>query len=101
MREREGQGATCVLLAAAHSLVGAFAIKDPLKAEVSAYSSPTRIHSESLSEATFCNLMCIGASEASKDGALLHYIGSTWWQSCSCCAQVFRCAVRLSCSVSE
>ncbi len=34
MREREGQGATCVLLAAAHSLVGAFAIKDPLKPEV-------------------------------------------------------------------
>ena len=34
MRERERQGATCVLLAAAQSLIGAFAIKDPLKPEV-------------------------------------------------------------------
>lgn len=33
MREQEGQGATCILLAAALSVVGAFAIKDPLKPE--------------------------------------------------------------------
>ncbi|CAK0783009.1 hypothetical protein CVIRNUC_006204 [Coccomyxa viridis] len=33
MREQEGQGATCILLAAALSIVGAFAVKDPLKPE--------------------------------------------------------------------
>lgn len=33
MREQEGQGATCILLAAAASIVGALAIKDPLKPE--------------------------------------------------------------------
>ena len=33
MREREGQGATCVLLAAGAAVVGALAIKDPLKPE--------------------------------------------------------------------
>ena len=33
MREQEGQGATCILLAAALSVIGAFAIKDPLKPE--------------------------------------------------------------------
>ena len=34
MLEKEGQGATCVLVAIAQSVVGAFAIKDPLKPEV-------------------------------------------------------------------
>lgn len=34
MRDKEGQGATCVLVAVAQSVVGAFAIKDPLKPEV-------------------------------------------------------------------
>lgn len=34
MLEKEGQGATCVLVAVAQSVVGAFAIKDPLKPEV-------------------------------------------------------------------
>jgi len=33
MREQEGQGATCVLLSVALNIVGAFAIKDPLKPE--------------------------------------------------------------------
>ncbi|CAL5220469.1 g2492 [Coccomyxa viridis] len=33
MREQEGQGATCILLAAALTVIGAFAIKDPLKPE--------------------------------------------------------------------
>ncbi|EIE22528.1 copper-translocating P-t [Coccomyxa subellipsoidea C-169] len=33
MLEKEGQGATCVLVAVAQSVVGAFAIKDPLKPE--------------------------------------------------------------------
>ena len=33
MREQEGQGATCILLAAAQTVIGAFAIKDPLKPE--------------------------------------------------------------------
>ncbi|KAK9904210.1 hypothetical protein WJX75_006837 [Coccomyxa subellipsoidea] len=33
MLEKEGQGATCVLVAIAQSVVGAFAIKDPLKPE--------------------------------------------------------------------
>lgn len=33
MREQEGQGATCILLAVGMSVVGAFAVKDPLKPE--------------------------------------------------------------------
>lgn len=33
MREQEGQGATCVMLAVAQCMVGALAIKDPLKPE--------------------------------------------------------------------
>ena len=34
MREKESEGATCVLVAVAQSVVGAFTIKDPLKPEV-------------------------------------------------------------------
>ena len=33
MREKEGQGATCVLLAVGASVAGALAIRDPLKPE--------------------------------------------------------------------
>ena len=33
MREQEGQGATCILLAVGMSIVGAFSVKDPLKPE--------------------------------------------------------------------
>ncbi len=75
MREKEGEGATCVLVAVAQSVVGAFTIKDPLKPEVHPLLPP------------YQNMRCLSCSSRLDDNHCTGLCHLT--ESCSCSALCF------------